>query len=425
MSRYQSFIFESYSFDAATKTLHLNYSLDDIVKFTETYLFDFKFTEYDPAVLDRALQLLFLMAGVSYYKTYLPPEIEIRQGNIDENLADFLRRTYQLGLREYFYQNRLNPETNIPIKANIDILNKLTNNGTGSLIGIGGGKDSLVTVELLRGTAGVATWSLGHRQQLSPLVEVITLPHYWVNRQWDKLLLDLNADGAYNGHVPISAIFACAGVVTAVLSGKRDVVVSNEQSANEPTLQYKGVAVNHQYSKSQLFEKDFQHVLKHLFGDSVRYYSLLRPFSELRIAEIFVAIGFERYKEVFSSCNRAFVHTSYDMSWCGKCAKCAFVFLILTPFLNRSELERVWSKNMLLDPDLRSTYESLLGIKGDKPLDCVGEIKESRAAMQLAFEIYPELVDIYRFDLPESYDFRKLSTHEVPTDKISYLSKFI
>src|SRR5690606_11803653 len=113
----------------------------------------------------------------------------------------------------------------------------------------------------------------------------------------------------------------------------------------------------------------------------------LRPLSELRIAELFAKVGFEKYKSLFSSCNRAFVLESKSMSWCGECSKCAFTFLILSPFIDQPELEKLWGgNNLLLDPSLEATYRQLLGIEGDKPLDCVGEIKESRAAMRLAQE---------------------------------------
>jgi hypothetical protein len=193
--------------------------------------------------------------------------------------------------------------------------------------------------------------------------------------------------------------------------------MSNEQSANEPTLHYRGVAINHQYSKSQEFERDYQQYLKHTLGDQNRYYSLLRPFSEIRIGELFAKNGFEKYKDVFSSCNRAFVHGSDHMSWCGECSKCAFVFLALTPFVERQKLEQLWGgKNLLLDPALEPTYRKLLGIEGDKPLDCVGDVKESRSAMREAFKIYPELAEKYHFDIPEDYDFRAEAVHEMPAD---------
>jgi hypothetical protein len=332
MSSYQTFIFKNYFFDAASKLLTLNYSYDDTLEFTETYKFDFEYGDYNHAALDRACQLLFFIAGVSYYKLYLAAKIEVRTGAIDAELASFLSQTYQAGLGEFFYINQLDPRTSINFPINSTAAASIENNTTaGLLIGLGGGKDSLVSLELMRDAGQpVATWSVGHRAQLAPLVERIGLPHYWVERTWDVTLLEHNASGAYNGHVPISAVFATAGVVTAILAGKRDVVVSNEHSANEPTLDYQGVAINHQYSKSQQFEAEFQTVLQHKFGDSIRYYSLLRPFSELKIAELF-STYFDTYHDVFSSCNRAFTHDQHKMSWDGTCPKCAFVFLALTP----------------------------------------------------------------------------------------------
>ncbi len=417
MSKYQSFVFKSYAFDPNSKVLSLQYGYDDSLLFTETFKFDFDFVDYDPAVLDRACQLLFFIAGVSYYKAYVAPKIRIEAGELDEQTATFLRKTYQKGLGEFFYVNQLDPSTSIPFQATTSkTLNMLSVNGAGQLVGLGGGKDSLVSIELLRGQTNLATWSVGHKSQLTPLVKRIGLPHFWVERTWGRQLLALSEQDALNGHVPISAIFACVGSVVAILSGKRDVVVSNEQSANEPTLEYNGVPINHQYSKSQEFEIDFQAILQHYFGDTLRYYSLLRSYSELYISELFSKVGFEKYKDVFSSCNRAFIHTSDHMSWCGECPKCAFVFLALTPFIERSELENLWGKNLLLDPSLEPTYRQLLGIEGDKPLDCVGEVKESRSAMQLAFGTYPELKNKFTFEIPSDYNWQTPGPNELPAE---------
>lgn len=414
MNSYEAFIFRQYSFDPKTKTAAFQYSYDDKLTFTESFTFNFPFVDYDKAALDRALQLLFFLAGVSYYKCFLAPTISVETGEIDEALAGFLGKTYQKGLGEFFYVNQLNPNTPINFPVNSNILNMLSIDGEGQLVGLGGGKDSLVSIELLRGTGQVATWSVGHKSQLSPLVERIALPHFWVERTWDRQLTELNQQGAYNGHVPISAILAAAGTVTAILSGKRDVVVSNENSANEPTLEYQGVSINHQYSKSLEFEEDYQQILRQYFGDSLRYYSLLRPLSELRISELFSKQAFGKYKDVFSSCNRAFTHTSDAMFWCGECPKCAFVFLALTPFIDRQELEALFGKNLLLDSSLEPTYRQLFGIEGDKPLECVGEVKESRWAMQLARNTYPELTDTYHFSIPDGYRYDTLSTHAIP-----------
>lgn len=423
MSKYRAFVFKRYSFEPATGEVALSYGYDDALEFTERFRFDFDFCEYNPHVLDLALQQLFFVAGVSYYKMYLAPEIQVARGSIDGPLKEFLDITYQKGLGEFWYVNKLDPRTPVSFPVTTPHVATHEANSNGMLVGIGGGKDSLVSVELLRESGlDIATWSLNHRPQLTPLIERIGLPHYWVERELDPQVQTLNATDALNGHIPISAIFAAVGTVVGILSGRRDHIVSNEQSANEPTLVYEGVAINHQYSKSQEFERQYQTLLQVRFGESQRYYSLLRPLSELRIAELFAAIGFEKYRDVFSSCNRAFTHDSQSMFWDGTCAKCAFIFLALTPFIEREALESLFSgKNLLLDTALWPTYRQLLGIEGDKPLDCVGEIKESRAAMQEAFDPYPILRDTFAFQLPDDYDWRSLAPHAIPAEMYDIL----
>ena len=413
MSPYQSFIFDSYDF--SDKTLTLRYAIDDKLHFTETFRFDFDFIEYDAAALDTAIQLLWLVAGVSYYKTYLPPEIDTNNARVDSLTSSFLQETYQKGLGEFFYVNNLAPNSQCTFPVNADPLTQMTVNNVhdGLLVGVGGGKDSLVSAEFLRDShPNVATWSLNHRRQLEPLVKRIGLPHFFVERTWDSQLSELNKQGAYNGHVPISAIIACVGTIVGLLTGYTDHVVSNENSANEPSLTYRGVAINHQYSKSISFEHRFQRLLGLTYKNGPWYFSSLRPFSELRIAELFVTKGwFHKYKGVFSSCNRAFTQNQNTLFWCGECAKCAFVFLILAPFADRAELEALWhDKNLLMDSKLESTYCQLLGIEGDKPLDCVGEVQEARVAMRMAQELYPELQK-YEFEIDEAYDFRTMREH--------------
>lgn len=414
---YDTFIFASYDFDPDTKTATFTYQLDDELSCTESYVFDFPYVAHNSAALDSALQLLFFLAGVSYYKMYLPPTIEVRAGSIDTQLSAFLSETYQKGLGEFFYTNSLDPNTHIefPVTGKKPAQNIV--NSAGSLVAIGGGKDSLVSIELLRKTGeDMATWSVGHHSQLAPLIKRVGLPHYFVGRTLDPKIPGLRAAGALNGHVPISAIFAAVGTVVAVLTGKQDIVLSNEQSANEPTLVYKDTPINHQYSKSQEFESSYQQIISSRFGETIRYYSLLRPFTELRIAEMFAETGFQKYKDVFSSCNRAFRQGESRMSWCGECPKCAFVFLALTPFTDKLDLTKIFNgKNLLLDDDLTPTYHQLLGIEGDKPMECIGSVAESRAAMHLAQALYPELSK-YTFELPANYDFRATYPSLAPLD---------
>src|SRR5579884_1040930 len=107
MSKYQKFIFKDYSFNQESGELLLQYSYDDELNFTEKYIFDFEIKEYNQAAFRRAAELLFFLAGVSYYKMYLAPEIVINKGSIDDYLSKFLSRTYQNGLKEFLFVNRL------------------------------------------------------------------------------------------------------------------------------------------------------------------------------------------------------------------------------------------------------------------------------------------------------------------------------
>ena len=420
MKQYDEFIFLSYEFDVASKKAIFRYSFDDEIFFEENYVFDFDFVDYTEVVLDRAIQNLFFMAGVSYYKMYASEAISFRQGAMDIKDAGFFAEVYQKGLGEFFYKNGLNPTTTIPFEPNTDESTAVSVDEDeftqGQLIGIGGGKDSLVAAEFLRDLPNVATWSLGHRKQLQPLVDKIGLPHFWVERKLDPNIKKLNKNGARNGHIPISAVFATCGAVVATLSGRSDIVVSNENSANEPNLTYRGALINHQFSKSQDFEELYQDLLKRHFDGLLDYYSFLRPLSELHIVELFVKRGFlDKYLDDFSSCNRAFTQDNHTMSWCGECPKCAFAYLALVPFADEAQLKRIFKNDLLSDSQLEITYKALLGIEGNKPLECVGEIKEAQSALQMAQKKRDDLKK-FELSLPPDYDYRELQSDSMPED---------
>ncbi len=419
MSKYNKFIFKRYAFDPTSKTLELYYSFDDSLDFCEKFIFDFEYTDYNQEILDKALFSLFLMAGISYYKAYLPANIEIENNHLNEQLGPFFERTYESGLGEFFYNNKISPNRKIvfPTKESPSSIINSNQNNHNKLVGIGGGKDSLLTLEILKKiNPEITTWSLGHKSQLKPLIETMATKHLFVKRQLDNKIIDLNSQDAMNGHIPISAILACTGTIVSILSGTSEAVVSNEKSANEPTLEYLGMKINHQYSKSSVFEKDYQEYLSLSIDNYSSYYSFLRPLGELFIAELFSKIGFMKYKTVFSSCNKAFTQESDHIFWCGQCPKCAFTFLIFTPFIEKTELEKLWhGKNLLLEPSLEKTYLNLLGIDGEKPLDCVGEIRESRLAMEMSKKKYPEL-NKYIFKLDDDYDYREIGPDLMPEE---------
>jgi hypothetical protein len=423
MPAYQRFSFVDYRFDAAQQQLELHYGLDggsaEALHFTETYRFPFKYVDYDPAALEAACFGLFMMAGISYYKTYLPPQIEIRKGQLTAAQAEFFEQVYRQGLGELYAVNQILPPERIgfPVAEGAAAGSPAETPTDGVLLPLGGGKDSLVSVELLRAAKiDFATWTMAHSDLLEPLIQRIAAPHLAAERVLDPQLAQLNRAGAHNGHVPFSAILAFAATISAILAGRRDLVLSNEASAGEANLEYHGLQANHQYSKTLEFERLFQDYLATQITPSVRYFSLLRPVSELRIAELFCNRWLGKYQGVFTSCNRNFKQGNTNpLKWCGECPKCAFVFLIFAPFLPKANLTGLFGgQNLFTKPDLEPTYRELLGIQGHKPFDCVGEIRECREAVVMARATgeYPELD---RFEFPAfSYDYKKLGEHAMP-----------
>jgi hypothetical protein len=251
-----------------------------------------------------------------------------------------------------------------------------------SLVPIGGGKDSLVSVEILRGANDPATavW-IGNSSLIADCAARTGLPMLNIRREISPLLFDYNRLGAWNGHVPVTAINSAILVVAAILYGFDAIVFSNERSASSATLEYDGQEVNHQWSKGWAFETAFDDLIRARIAADLHYYSLLRPLSELAVAARFARE--RRYDEVFSSCNRNFRLRGPKPAdrWCGQCPKCHFVFLALAPFMPKPRLLAVFGRNLLDDASQIAGFDALLEFRDHKPFECVGEGLESRAAM--------------------------------------------
>jgi hypothetical protein len=213
-------------------------------------------------------------------------------------------------------------------------------------------------------------------------------------RQLDPQVLRSGELGFLNGHVPVTGIISALAVLAAVLDGRDAVVMSNEWSSSAATLSVGDRAVNHQWSKSLAFESAFRVVLAQAGGPGVDYFSRLRPYTELWIAERFAALT--RYHRAFQSCNRGFhIDPARRLDhWCGECDKCCFVDLVLAPFVDAAALAAIFPTGEPLDdPGLLPRFEALVDTSGDaKPWECVGDAGESRAAVALAAR-RPDRVD--------------------------------
>lgn len=384
----QSFRFVRCLLDTDTGVARLVYAFDDGPELTETVTIPgapFALDASQETAAQRALRLLHLITGVSYYKAAVPADIRIDGYAIDATTAVLLEQTYVHGLGEFAYRNGLNLHGRIrfpvgeptvpPAAVSLGLREH-------ALVAIGGGKDSLVSIEALR-SAGVeqtVAW-IGGSQLISACAARTGLPTLNIGRALAPELFEYNRQGAWNGHIPVTAINSAILVLAAVLQGANQVVFSNERSASYGSMIPGTGEVNHQWSKGWAFEQIFgEYVQTHVAAD-LHYYSLLRPLSELAVARQFAKT--DHYDAHFSSCNRNF-HILGERPvnrWCGVCPKCHFVFLALAPFMPKPRLVSIFGRNLLDDASQLGGFDALLEYQDHKPFECVGEGQESRAAM--------------------------------------------
>jgi hypothetical protein len=384
---YKEFVFEDYRYEPARSTLSLCYSYPGGPRFEEQLIFDFVPQQLSPAaaeVLDRIFRLILLLSGVSYYKAFVPKVLTCAAFELDETTAEFLQKFYEKGLAEFAFRNGVSlhghfrfQTSSVPAASAIDLeLPRRT------CVPVGGGKDSIVTIECLRqGGEPLVLFSLGDAEPIAACIAAAKLPFIRVHRRLDGGLSKLNEAGALNGHVPITGILSAIALASALLSGCNAVAMSNEHSASAPNLSLNGVEINHQYSKSLEFERDFARYVERFISPSISYFSLLRPLSEIEIARRFAK--HREYLGIFRSCNTAFrqVREARGRRWCCNCPKCRFVFLALSPFVAKPDLVEIFGCNLLDDETQHDGFAELCGLHANKPFECVGETFESAGVM--------------------------------------------
>jgi UDP-N-acetyl-alpha-D-muramoyl-L-alanyl-L-glutamate epimerase len=390
------FRYESWASDAERGLLTCRYSLDGR-EFTERITLP-PDPRWDGGPARAAARLVFLLAGVSYYKTAAPPVIDFGQTALTGAELAFLRDFYLQGLGEFAYRNALDLTSlrleaqraaATPDQPTPDHPAPASDRGQLALVPFGGGIDSIVVAERIRGIAEAALFVVNRPADRFEAIEapaaVTGLPVVRAEREIDPQLLRSAEFGFLNGHVPVTGILSAIAILAAALTGQDAVVMSNEWSASIPTLEYLGQPVNHQYSKGEAFEAAFRRVLAQSPAPMPQYFSWLRDRTELWVGRQFAAL--EAYHGSFRSCNKAFYSDPGRRlhHWCGRCDKCCFIDLILAPFMPADTLRRIFRQagEPLDDPGLAGKFLALLGA-GRKPFECVGEVNECRAAVLLA-----------------------------------------
>ena len=370
--------------DQGVLDMTFHFSLDDRYYFHPTMRIPSRpFYHWESIPMEQLESLAFhigMVELVSYWKLACPKTIVVKPFDLKLCQKKWWRHLYYQGLGEFRYLNgidctehdflRIESGTNRDFKPVSVPLTAQT------LIPVGGGKDSVVTLECLRNAMPVIPLILNPRGATVSCIEAAgyTMDDVAViNRTLDPTMLKLNNEGYLNGHTPFSALLAFLTLLISAGTGSKYIALSNESSANESTVP--GTDINHQYSKSIEFERDFRDYVHQHLSEEIQYFSFLRPLNEMQIASLFSQCT--AYHGVFRSCNAG----SKTDSWCGKCPKCLFTWIILSPFLSRERLTAIFGKDLMKDPELRPIFEELNGTSAVKPFECVGTVEEVRACV--------------------------------------------
>ncbi|MEG2351143.1 MAG: hypothetical protein RSA10_03080 [Bacilli bacterium] len=349
---------------------------------------------------------------INYYKLVCSKRIIVRAGILNDNQKHFFKKLIYNGLGEYLYKNNIKVSfgdlVSFENESDINYDYEVNESFNGNLILVGGGKDSIVTTELLKQYKNENDFFMLERNiypKNKAGYESIYTAGYTDDHiitfkvELDPLMLELNKKGFLNGHVPFSSQLAFAAIIMAYLNNKKHVVLSNEASANETNII--GSTVNHQYSKSIEFERDFRNYVMENITDKIEYFSLLRPWSEYQIVKYFVKR--KKYLTIFRSCNRG---TKKNV-WCSDCSKCLYVYIMLSPFLNEKELNNIFGQNMLEREDMQSVFDALINDDVTKPFECVGSRDEINYALYLDIKKGQKLPYLLNYYKENYYDEKR------------------
>jgi hypothetical protein len=399
-----TFIYHSY--ELGEDFLEFHFSIDEY-HFYPKWEFDKALSQgdYSRSKAEKIAFSLGMAELVSYWKCACCPTVEVKCGSLNEWEKNWWKKLYFNGLGEFFYRNGITPDFDsfMTIAALSPDKNDCENSTelSGVFVPVGGGKDSVVTLELLkRAGEDIYPYIINPRGATLGCVSAAGISPdktARVRRSIDKTLLELNKMGYLNGHTPFSAVVAFSAELFAFMTGRKYIALSNESSANEAYVA--DTQINHQYSKSTEFERDFREYCAESFGSGVpEYFSLLRPWSEWQIAREFVK--YPQYFPVFQSCN---LGSKTDI-WCGNCAKCLYVYILLAAFLDDCVLEKIFGCNMLEKTELSEMLDGLMLDGEDKPFECVGTKDEVRLSLEMACDRrkgkLPPLLERYKAAFP-------------------------
>lgn len=410
------FTYRRYRVSHADGALHIGFEFvtDPDIAFTPTVTIPGVSAEVyaacPPGVLHNLAFHLGMIEIPSYWKATCSPQIVVAAAPLHPQQVAWWHTLLLHGMTEFFYVNAIDftapdfvtivaqppdqpDQTDQPPVFQRD---ERTPAPQRILVPVGGGKDSVVTIETLaRLPVEIGYLALNPMQAARDIVAIsqrqraaahpgqangATHPDsserpagtdIVIRRTIDSNLLRLNEAGYLNGHTPFSALVAFLSVTCAVLFGYGRVALSYERSSNEGNVSYRGCEINHQYSKTFDFEQRFRAYVQTYLAPGIDFFSFLRPLYEVQIARLFV--GYHQYHTTFRSCNRGLKSNT----WCFDCPKCLFVFTALFPFMSEAAHRSIFAEDLFARADLAEIAWGLLDPARQKPFECVGTHEES------------------------------------------------
>lgn len=367
----------------------------------------------------KLLICLGIVEGINYYKLMSPEIYKVDLMKLSDEEKNWWSKLFYHGLGEYRYLNNIEISEDEFVKfesSDIEIDKVNVEKLEGNLILVGGGKDSITSLEILSDEKEhnkvLIVNARPSSEESAKMAGYTDEDIIYVERIIDPKVLELNKEGYLNGHIPFSAMLAFLSTTISSILGIKNIVVSNENSANEETAK----GANHQYSKSFEFENDFRnYVDKYIFSnEKTNYYSLMRPLLEIQIVKIFSK--YSKYFNIFKSCNIGSKILDKKEEWCGHCPKCLFVYIMLRSILSEEETNKIIGRNMLDDEKMREDFDKLIGILPDKPFECIGTKDEVNTALSIIIKNEPNnkayLIEYYRNECS------KLHKNDTEIDKI-------
>ena len=383
----------------------LNFSfIIDEMKFNTSYWYDtvdFKNLQqrFGNAAIER---IIFHIAAFEINKlASLRPEI-IDFGAwskyVDDEFATLWTIIFKNVWAQWRYENNITdyitPEIRRPdFNAELGYIKEHGQGDPGLIWFCGGGKDSLVSMQILSETDtdfdslsysssiyGTAARQHSFSEELLAFGCAETHHRQWIFDDFlDSPILELASPEAIStltaAETP-SSVFASIPIVLA--SGHRHIALGHERSADTGQVFWEatGEDINHQWGKSYDAESLINTYIQRNLVANFEYFSILKPLYDTMVFYVL-----SKYPEIIPhahSCN-------VQKPWCRRCPKCCYVWLGYNAFLDHETVVETFGDENLFDvPENLNIFRQLAGFESQLPFECIGQENESRMFFELA-----------------------------------------